>query len=126
MDMNVELVNRKDLGDLDYYQNEYGWLLELNDDQLANTVRMTNNVQNALIELFRFVDEVINLPTIVPENVLEFRNELINRLNNNANRYIGGECFGTFYPDVETFDVDEVYEIIDRVYDGMSGEPGED
>ena len=65
--MNVELVNRNDLGDLDYYQNEYGWLLELNDDQLVNTVRMTNHVQNALIELFRFVDEVVNLPVISTE-----------------------------------------------------------
>lgn len=46
---------------------------------------------------------------------LEFRNELIKRLNQNANRYHGGTCNGREYPNIETFDVDEVYEIIDRV-----------
>lgn len=38
---------------------------------------------------------------------VEFRNELIDRLNNNASRYHGGICNGKF---------DEVYEIIDRIY----------
>lgn len=52
-------------------------------------------------------------------SVTDFRNDLINRLNNNANRYVGGTCNGRFYPEVEMFDVDEVYEIIDRVYDGV-------
>lgn len=50
---------------------------------------------------------------------LEFRNELVKRLNENANRYVGGTCKGIEYPNVETFDVDEVYEIIDRVLDGI-------
>ena len=56
---------------------------------------------------------------------LEFRNELVRRLNNNANRYVGGTCNGKFYPEVETFDVDEVYEIIDRVLDGEPEDSGE-
>lgn len=46
----------------------------------------------------------------------EFRSELIHRLNNNASRYHGGICNGKYFPEVETFDVDEVYEIIDRIY----------
>lgn len=44
-----------------------------------------------------------------------FRNELIKRLNN-ISRYHGGICNGKYFPEVETFDVDEVYEIIDRIY----------
>lgn len=47
---------------------------------------------------------------------LEFRSELIHRLNNNVSRYHGGTCNGEYFPEVETFDVDEVYEIIDRIY----------
>ena len=47
---------------------------------------------------------------------VEFKNELIDRLNNNASRYHGGICNGKYFPEVETFDVDEVYEIIDRIY----------
>lgn len=54
----------------------------------------------------------------------EFRSELINRLNNNANRYHGGTCDGKYFPEVETFDVDEVYEIIDRVYEGVPEDDG--
>ena len=46
---------------------------------------------------------------------LEFRNELIRRLNNNALRYVGGVYDGREYLDVELFEVDEIYEIIDRV-----------
>lgn len=57
--------------------------------------------------------------------IIEFRNELINRLNNNASRYYGGTCNGKYFPEVETFDVDEVYEIIDRVYEGVSEDNGE-
>lgn len=51
---------------------------------------------------------------------LYFRNELIKRLNENANRYQfiqGGQG-------IEMFDVDEVYEIIDRVYDGIPEDDG--
>ena len=50
---------------------------------------------------------------------LEFKNELIRRLNQNANRYHGGTCNGREYPNIETFGVDEVYEIIDRVYENI-------
>ena len=53
--------------------------------------------------------------------VLEFRNELVKRLNN-LNRYHGGMCNGREFPHVETFDVDEVYEVIDRVCDGTPEE----
>lgn len=50
---------------------------------------------------------------------LDFRNELIKRLNENANRYLSKE-----YPQLEFFVVDEVYEIIDRVYDGIPEDDG--
>lgn len=55
---------------------------------------------------------------------LEFRNELIKRLNQNANRYHGGTYNGREYPNIETFDVDEVYEIIDRVYENVPEDEG--
>jgi hypothetical protein len=55
---------------------------------------------------------------------LEFRNELIRRLNENANRYIGGTWNGIFYSEAELFEVDEVYEIIDRVLDGIPEDDG--
>jgi hypothetical protein len=48
-----------------------------------------------------------------------FRNELIKRLNN-INRDHDGECNGRTFPNAETFDVDEVYEIIDRIYFNQS------
>lgn len=41
-------------------KSEYEWLLGLNDDNLSEQVIQTNDVQNALIELLRFVDEVID------------------------------------------------------------------
>lgn len=50
---------------------------------------------------------------------IEFVNELKRRLNDNLNRYVGGTCDGKYYPHVETFDVDEVYECIDRIMDGL-------
>lgn len=56
---------------------------------------------------------------------LEFRSELIHRLNNNASRYRGGTCNGKYFPEVETFDVDEVYEIIDRIYFNQSEDDNE-
>lgn len=55
---------------------------------------------------------------------LEFRNELVKRLNENANRYTGGICNGHEYPKVELFEVDEVYEIIDRVLDDVPEDTG--
>lgn len=55
---------------------------------------------------------------------LEFRNELIKRLNQNANRYHGGTCNRREYPNIETFDMDEVYEIIDRVYENVPEDEG--
>lgn len=56
---------------------------------------------------------------------LKFRNELVRRLNENANRYVGGTCNGHEYPEAELFEVDEVYEIIDRVLDGIPEDTGE-
>lgn len=56
---------------------------------------------------------------------LEFRNELVRRLNNNASRYVGGTCNGIFYSEAELFEVEEVYEIIDRVLDGIPEDDGE-
>jgi hypothetical protein len=55
---------------------------------------------------------------------LDFRNDLVNRLNNNANRYVGGICNGHEYPQAELFEVDEVYEIIDRVMDRIPEDEG--
>ena len=51
---------------------------------------------------------------------LEFRNELVSRLNENANRY----NFIYNGQDLEFFDVDEIYDIIDRVYDGIPEDDG--
>ena len=65
--MELELVDRKDLDDIDYLRREYEWLLLLNDDELSQKVMETNDVQNALIELLRFVDDVIALPIIATE-----------------------------------------------------------
>ena len=53
-----------------------------------------------------------------------FRNELIKRLNN-LNRYHGGKCNGKEFPNVETFNVDEIYELVDRVYIGKPEDNGE-
>lgn len=39
-------------------------MLELNDDELSQKVIDTNDVQNALIELLRFVEEVLELPVV--------------------------------------------------------------
>lgn len=55
---------------------------------------------------------------------LEFRNELVKRLNNNANRYVGGTCNGYFYPEAKLFEVDEIYEMIDRVLEGIPEDDG--
>lgn len=55
---------------------------------------------------------------------LDFRNDLVRRLNVNANRYTGGTCNGTEYPEAQTFEVDEVYEIIDRVLHGIPEDDG--
>lgn len=64
----MELVDRKDLGDIGYFKREYEWLLSLNDNELSQKVIDTNDVQNALIELLRFVDDVISLPIIATES----------------------------------------------------------
>lgn len=45
-------------------KNQYEWLLELSDDELSQKVIDTNDVQNALIELLRFVDEVLELSVV--------------------------------------------------------------
>lgn len=56
---------------------------------------------------------------------LEFNNELIHRLNHNANRYVGiCTCEGTTFPMNEYFSVDEIYEIIGRVLDGIPEDEG--
>ena len=65
----MKLIERSQLGNLQYYKNEYEWLLELNDDELSQKVIGRNDVQNALIELMRFVDDVINLPVIAKPQI---------------------------------------------------------
>lgn len=56
--------------------------------------------------------------------VEQFRSELICRLNHTY-RYHGGyevtdkTANNKYYPDLETFNVDDVYEIIDRISDGI-------
>jgi hypothetical protein len=57
-------------------------------------------------------------------SALDFRNDLVRRLNVNANRYTGGTCNGTEYPEAQTFEVDEVYEIVDRVLRGIPEDDG--
>lgn len=49
------------IGDATYYQKEYNWLLKLNDDNLSSEVINTNNVQNALLELLKLVDDILNI-----------------------------------------------------------------
>lgn len=49
---------------MQYYKKQYEWLLELNDDELSQKVIDRNDVQNALFELLRLVDDVMNLPTL--------------------------------------------------------------
>lgn len=45
-------------------KNQYEWLLELNDYELTQKVNDTNDVQNALMELLKFVDDVLELPIV--------------------------------------------------------------
>ena len=64
----MELINRKDLDDsIEYLTDEYGWLLSLNSDNLIKETIETNNVQNALLELFGFIEKVVELPVIATE-----------------------------------------------------------
>lgn len=64
----MELINRKDLEDsIEYLTDEYGWLLSLNSDNLIKETIETNNVQNALLELFGFIEKVVELPVIATE-----------------------------------------------------------
>ena len=64
----MELINRKDLDDnIEYLTDEYGWLLSLNSDNLIKEIIETNNVQNALLELFGFIEKVVELPVIATE-----------------------------------------------------------
>ena len=64
----MELINRKDLDNsIEYLTDEYGWLLSLNSDNLIKETIETNNVQNALLELFGFIEKVVELPVIATE-----------------------------------------------------------
>lgn len=56
-----KLCKFEELGDVKDYINEYEWLIELNDDNLATEVIQNNNVQNALIELLNLVNEIARL-----------------------------------------------------------------
>lgn len=49
------------INDATYYTKQYEWLLDLNDESLAEEVINTNNVQNALIELLRLVDDITKI-----------------------------------------------------------------
>lgn len=64
MGIEIELVDRSQLEYIQDLKNEYEWLISLSDDQLSQECINTNNVQNALIELLRFVDDVIELPEL--------------------------------------------------------------
>jgi len=48
--------------------------------------------------------------------VEEYRHKIIMALNDKLCRYNGGTCEGKYFPDVETFDVDDVYEMLDSIY----------
>ena len=64
----MELINRKDLDDsIEYLTDEYGWLLFLNSDNLVKETIETNNVQNALLELFGFIEKIVESPVIATE-----------------------------------------------------------
>ena len=60
----MEIIDRNELGDIQYLKNEYEWLLDLSDEELSQKVIDTNDVQNALFELLKFVDDVLNLPAL--------------------------------------------------------------
>ena len=83
----MELINRKDLDDsIKYLTDEYGWLLSLNSDNLIKETIETNNVQNALLELFGFIEKIVELPVIATEveycGALYLANELKNIIDN--------------------------------------------
>ena len=59
----IELVDRSQLGDVEYLKKKYEWLLRLSDTILVKEVD-NGNIQNALNELLRFIDEVNNLPVL--------------------------------------------------------------
>ena len=64
----MELINRKDLDDsIEYLTDEYSWLLFLNSDNLVKETIETNNVQNALLELFGFIEKIVESPVIATE-----------------------------------------------------------
>jgi len=70
------------------------------------------------------VDRLIGDPEEVAkkynnDEVIKFKNELIDRLNNSIDRYRGGNLAGRDYPDIETFCVDDVYEMIDSVFNNV-------
>lgn len=61
----MELVDRSGLRDeIQQLQNEYEWLLHLDDDKLSNEVIYNNTVQTALEELLGFVKKVSDLPEL--------------------------------------------------------------
>jgi hypothetical protein len=76
-------------------KNEYEWLLELNDNSLADQVKRTNDVQNALLELLRLVDDVIDcfedterivelVSNVDEQQIIPYKElkEVINKINN--------------------------------------------
>jgi hypothetical protein len=53
-------------------KNEYEWLLTLNDDALSYQVQTRNDVQNALLELLRLTDDVVEYFT--------YQDQIVDRL----------------------------------------------
>ena len=103
---------------------------------VADTVPLSETPEDAidkllyLIKLYSIagakkIEELSEALDAKDNEIKELRNDLIDRLNNNAIRYVGGVCNGTEYPEVETFEVDEIYEIIDRVFDRIPEDNGE-
>lgn len=70
----MKLINKSHLKKIQRLADEYKWLLKLNDNELSQQVLETNEVQNALSELLRFANEVINLPDEAKQmNLATFR-----------------------------------------------------
>jgi len=61
------LQEYENIGNVNGYKDSYEWLLNLNDEELSYQVKVSNDVQNALTELLRLVDDIL----AVQDNIQE-------------------------------------------------------
>lgn len=52
MVIQVDLINRSELWNIQHLKDKYEWLLWLNCNELSKEIIDTDNVQNALIEIY--------------------------------------------------------------------------